>query len=84
MITATMELGKEEGDTEQHMIAELGNLQLNTSKPSALYCWGRGSLLGTVGLRITGTGTLDLVFFLVVGVLEGAGIPIVSCGDEFN
>ena len=24
-------------------------------------------------MRITGTGTLDLVFFLVVGVLEGAG-----------
>ena len=39
---------------------------------SALYCCGRGSLFGTVGLRITGTGTLDLVF-LVEGVLEEAG-----------
>ena len=39
MITATMELGKEEGDTEQHMIAELGNLQLNTSKPHVDVCY---------------------------------------------
>lgn len=38
-----------------------------------MYCCGRGSLFGTVGLRITGTGTLDLLFFFIEGVLEEAG-----------